>query len=217
VRPLNSLEILAYLKIAEHLTGDKKYARAYDDLVTKHHYLLNTLLIRRGSSGQWPRINHSDDEMLYMMYYALLRLERDPDRRRILLQSIARTWEETPDEQSIRPERSPLYNFIYGALTGKPCDAEDAIATLQDWPWDPIQWTVRNSQRHDVHLKPASRGRNRTELDRVLPASERRLSRWNGDPWAPDGGGDGRVEDDGAAWGLAYWIGVYHGYLPKAD
>jgi hypothetical protein len=215
LRPLNSLEILTYLRIAEHITGDPKYARAYDELVTKHHYLLNTLLIRRGAAGQWPRINHSDDEMLYLMYYALLRLEKDPDHRRILLQGMARTWEETPDEQSIRPERSPLYNFMYGALTGKPCDADEAIGTLQDWPWDPIQWTVRNSHRHDVRLKPASRGRNRVELDRVLPASERRLARWNSDPWAPDGGSDGRVEDDGAAWALAYWLGVYHGYLPK--
>ena len=54
-------------------------------------------------------VNHSDDEMLYMMYYGLLRLEKDADRRRILLQSISRTWEETADEQSIRPERSPRY------------------------------------------------------------------------------------------------------------
>jgi hypothetical protein len=216
LRPLNSLEMLAYLKIAQHLTGDQKYAKAYDDLVVKHHYLLNTLLNRRGRVGQWPRINHSDDEMLYLMYYALLRLEKDPAARRILLQSIARTWEETAGEQqSIRPEHSPLYNFMYGALTGKPCDVEEAIETLQDWPWDPIQWTVKNSHRHDVRLKPAARGRNRVELERVLPASERRLARWNSDPFVPDGGSNGRVEDDCAAWALAYWLGVYHGYLPK--
>jgi hypothetical protein len=216
LRPLNSLEILTYLKIAEHITADQKYTHAYEDLITKHHYLLNTLLIRRGGSGQWPQINHSDDEMLFLMYYGLLRLEKDPDRRRILLQTISRTWE-TPDEQSIRLERSPLYNFMYGALTGKPCSVDDGISTLRDWPWDPIQWTVRNSQRNDVRLKQAARERNRIEVDRVLPASERRLARWNSDPWTPDGGSDGRLEDDGAAWALAYWIGVYHGYLPRGE
>jgi hypothetical protein len=220
LRPLNSLEILSYLKVAEHITGDAKYARAADDLIQKHHYLLNSLMMRRGATGRWTGINHSDDELLYLAYYPLLRLERDPDRRRILLQSIARTWDVAPDEQSIRAEHSPLYNFMYGATTGRACDVEAAMTTLQDWPWDPTEWTVKNSHRHDVTMKPppdSIRARNRVELDRVLPASERRLARWNGNPFAPDGGSDGRVEDDCAAWALAYWLGVYHGYLPKAE
>jgi hypothetical protein len=156
--------------------------------------------------------------MLYLMYYTLLRLEKDPERRRILLQSISHTWEDTADEQSVRRERSPLYNFIYGATTGRCCDVGEAVQTLQDWPWDLTDWTVRNSHRHDVSVKAAPGARRaRTELDRVLPASERRLARWNSNPWAPDGGGEGREEDDGAAWALAYWIGVYHGYLTKEE
>jgi hypothetical protein len=217
LRPLNSLEILAYLKIAEHITGDAKYARAADELVQKHHYLLNALLMRRGRTGQWAGINHSDDELLYLAYYPLLRLERDPDRRRVLVQSIARTWEGGPDEQGIRPEHSPLYNFIYGAATGRPCDVEEATRTLEDWPWDQADWAIHNRHRHDVRVKPpAGVNRPRVELDRVLPASERRLARWNGNPWLADGGGNGRTEHDGAAWALAYWLGVYHGFLPNA-
>jgi hypothetical protein len=188
--------------------GDPRYARAGDELIQKHHYLLNTLLLRRGRSGQGVGINHSDDEMLYLMYYAVLPLERDPDRRRVLLQSISRTWEDSAEEQSVRRERSPLYNFIYGATTGRRCDAGEAIVTLQDWPWDLTDWTVRNSHRHDVRVKTTTGIRRvRTELDRVLPASERRQARWNGNPWVPDGGSDGRVEDDGAAWAVTYWLG----------
>jgi hypothetical protein len=218
-RPLNSLQILTFLKIAGHITGDPKYARAADDLILKHHYLLNTLLLRRGYWGQWPHINHSSDEMLYLVYYSYLLLEKDSDRRRVVLQSIARTWEESaPDEQCIRREHSPLYNYIYGATTGRRCDAGEARQTLQDWPWDLIEWKVQNSRRHDVTLKKAtSQVRNQVELDRVLPASERRLSRWNGNPFTPDGGGDGRSEDDGTAWALAYWIGVHHGYLAREE
>jgi hypothetical protein len=213
LRPLNSLEMLAYLKIAEHITGDARYARAGDELIRNHHYLLNALLVRRGSAGQWARINHSDDELLYLVYYPLLRLERDPDRRRVLLQSIARTWHGGPVEQGIRPEHSPLYNFIYGATTGRRCDVEEAVRTLEDWPWDQADWTLQNRHRHDVQVKSSASGRNRVQFDRVLPASERRLARWNGNPWQADGGGDGRTEHDGAAWALAYWLGVYHGFL----
>jgi hypothetical protein len=219
MRPLNSLEVLTYLRIAEHVTGDQKYRRAADDLIQKHHYLLNTLMYRHGERGQWQGIDHSDDEMLYVMYYAYLNLEKNPDRRRIVLQDISRTWEETvPDEQCVRREHSPLYNYIYGATTSRPCDAGEARQTLQDWPWDLIEWKVRNSHRHDVTMQRTTKpALNPEQSDRVLPASERQLSRWNGNPFEADGGGDGRSEDDGAAWTLAYWIGVYHGYLRKDE
>ncbi len=84
LRPLNSIEILAYLKVAAHITGDARYTRAFEELVEKHHYLLNSLMMRRSLRDQWPDINHSDDELLYLVYYPLLRLEKDPSRRRIL-------------------------------------------------------------------------------------------------------------------------------------
>jgi hypothetical protein len=214
-RPLNSLEILGYLKIAAHITGDQKYEQAYEELIQKHHYLLNILLHRRNEGGAWPNINHSDDEMAYMMYYALIRLETDPSRRRILLHSLAHTWEDSAHELTLKAERSPLYDFMYGALTGKPCSPDEAIQTLEDWSWDRISWTMRNSQRQDVTFKQAEGIDRHTELTRVLPVSERALARWNSNPWEPDGGGGGRVVDDGAAWLLGYWLGVYHGYISK--
>ncbi len=219
MRALNSLEVLTYLRVAEHVTGDPKYRRAADDLIRRHQYLLNTLLIRRGERGQWQGIDHSDDEMLFLMYYCYLTLEKDPDRRRVVLQSISRAWEETvPEEQGVRREHSPLYNYIFGATTGRPCDAGEARRTLEDWPWEQIEWRVHNSHRHDVTvLKAAGPAATQTQLDRVLPASERPLSRWNGNPFEADGGGDGRSEDDGAAWALAYWLGVHRGYLSPQD
>jgi hypothetical protein len=216
-RPLNSIEILAFLKVAEHITADQRYARTFDNLIQKHHYLLNSLLMRRDATGRWPDINHSDDELLYLVYYPLLRLEKDPSRRRILTQSIARTWEVgTPGEQSIRPEHSPFYNFIYGATTGRRCDVEEATQTLEDWPWDLVDWAVRGSHRTDVQILNAPGiHRHVAQLDRVLPISERSQGRWNSNPWVADGGGHGRHEHDGVAWSLGYWLGVYHQFLPR--
>jgi hypothetical protein len=218
LRPLNSLEILASLKVTEHMTGDPKYAEIADDLIEKHHYLLNSLMMRRGTTGQWPDINHSDDELLYLAYYPLLVLEKDPARRRILVQSIARTWEDSSSEQTIRQERSPFYNFAYGATTGRRCDPGAAAETLQDWPWELFDWRVQNSHRDDVVVKNAPGIHRHTEqLDRVLPASERSQGRWNSSPWLPDEGGEGRNEHDGVAWALGYWMGVYHGYLDAKE
>jgi hypothetical protein len=214
LRPLNSLEILSYLKVAERITGDRKYAAAADRLIQDHHYLLNALLMRRGERANWPDINHSDDELLYLAYYPLMILEKDPGRRRILVQSITRTWEGVAGEQPIRLERSPFYNFIYGATTGARCDVDEARATLQDWPWDLVAWSTRNSHRHDVSVRTApGRHRHTTQLDRVLSPAERTQARWNANPWNGDWGGDGRREDDGVAWLVSYWLGVYHGFL----
>lgn len=48
------------------------------------------------------------------------------------------------------------------------------------------------------------------EGDRVLPAFERRIMRWNGNPYRLDGGSDGREESDGAAFLLPYWMARFH-------
>ncbi len=213
-RQMNSLELLAYMKVTAHVTGDPKYERLYEQLIHEHHYLLNTLEYRRGFFGEWQNINHSDDEMYFMGFYDLLTLEKDPDRRRVLLQSFCRGWEGDGIAQPLKPERSPVYNYLFGGLSGRPCAPDEAEQTLRDWPWDRVNWTMKNSHRADVSFKEGRGLKAVSELTQVLPISERALHRWNGNPWSPDGGADGRSYDDGGAWLLGYWAGVYFGYLP---
>lgn len=208
-RGLNALSILSYLKVAEHITGHRRYAEKYRELIDKHHYLLNA--VRQKVAEPWDGVNHSDDQMAFMMYYAYMRLERDPDTRRVLLQSIERSW------NIERPEASPFFNFVYGASTGRPCDVEAAVSELREWPWELVEWSARGSHRHDVQPRTRhSEGRARSELTRALPASERRLMRWNGNPYQADGGTpEGRSEEDGSAWLLPYWMGRYHGFIAE--
>jgi hypothetical protein len=206
-RGLNSLSILSYLKIAHNVSGQDRFARKYRELIEKHHYLLNT--VNQKNAEPWYAVNHSDDEMAFMMYYAILKLEKDPATRLVLLQSLERSW------KIERPEESPLFNFVYGASTGRPCDLEASVGTLEDWPWELVEWQVRGSHRHDITMRTWSgEGNSRSQTTRVLPASERRLMRWNGNPYQCDGGTpDGRTEEDGSAWLLPYWMGRYHGFI----
>jgi hypothetical protein len=212
-RGLNSTELLCYLKVAHHLCGDRKYADAYDGLIKNHHYLINTLNYRR--MAPWYAVNHSDDELAYCVYYPLLMLEKDPQRRSILARTVTSTWSGGPVTAGLREEKSPFYSFIYGALTGEPCRMEDAVETLQDWPWELITWEIRGTHRHDVTVRTAPGFRNREAVDRVLSAGERRIMRWNGNPWEPDGGGNGGSEEDASAWLLPYWMGRYHGLIAE--
>ncbi len=200
-RGLNSAELLCYLAVANYICGDARFRAAYDDLINNHHYLLNIPNYRRGAT--WDTINHSDDELAFVVYYPLLEIEKDPARRAFVLRTMAANW------QDIRQERSPFYNFIYGAATGAPCEADLAAQTLQEWPWELVNWQVKNSHRHDITLRRA-KGVARTETDRVLPVGERYLMRWASNPWQPDGGGNGSGEEDAGAWLLGYWLGRYH-------
>lgn len=201
-RGLNSLSILAHLKVAYHITGDAKYQQAYEELIRRHHYLLNAV-----TQKMLPpySINHSDDQLAFLCYYPFLLYETNPDYRRLLLMSLERSW------QIERPERSPLFNFIYGALTGKPCDVEAAVQTLQEWPLDLRNWECRNSHRFDITLD-ASKGRfGEWQSTQIVPYSERVVMRWNGNPYRLDGGDpQGRREDDASAFLLPYWMGRYH-------
>jgi len=204
---LRSIELLAFLKTAHHITGRQKYFDAYLDR------------IRRGYAGhmnqyrRWPgggEINFSDDELAYLSYDPLLRYEKDPKLRKIYLDGLRFTWTQ------IRPDRNPLWNYISvasgaGRMTREVRD--ESRRTLERIPMDLIEWGVRNSHRRDVQLQKDKDRFVREQLTYVLAPDERPVSKWNGNPYRPDGGGNGTSEDDGSFFLLPYWMGRYHGWV----
>ena len=199
---LRALHILAHLRTAHHITGNARYQQAYDELISKHRYHLLT----RNQKINYPgRINHSDDELAFLSYYPLLIYEKDAKLRQVYLESLERSW------QVERPERSPLWNFIYAACSGaKEFDRDDSIRTLREIPMDLIEWTVTNSHRLDVPMDALADRFKRPQALIVLPYDELPMTKWNGNPYRIDGGNGGRSEDDGAYFLLPYWMGRYH-------
>jgi hypothetical protein len=203
---LRALHILAHLRVAIHLTANSQYRAkfqaAYDDLIKNHKYHLLT----RNQKVMVPgHINHSDDELAFLSYYPLLNYETDPKLREVYQQSLERSW------QIERPERNPLWNFIYAVGCGaKEFDLANSIRTLQEIPMDQIDWTVKNSHRQDVPHDPFNDRHKRPQALIVLPYDELPMSKWNGNPYNLDGGNGGRSEDDGAYFLLPYWMGRYH-------
>jgi len=205
-RALRSLELLAFLKTAHHVTGDEKYARAYADRISRGY----ASFIRE--YRRWPdggEVNFSDDELAYLSIDPLLRYERDPKLRREYLDSVRFVWGE------IRPDMNPLWNFISAASDAGRLDRrtrEDSLRTLGRIPWLPFEWDVRNSQRTDVQLRPQADRFGRRELVQTLPPDERPQHKWNGNPYVPDGGHGGSLEC-GTYYLLPYWMGRYHGWI----
>jgi hypothetical protein len=224
-RPLNSFSILAYLKTAEHITGNAKYGAAYRLLIEKHGYAVNSMMNKHhaGPGGG----NQSDDEMAFMMLHNLLRYETDPKLRMMYGVALRRRWE------TESPELNPLFNYIAAAvlkglqytdshrthdLELRGAWLEESADTLRRFPLDRVNWRLTNAHRKDIRpLADAagSRGPRRgARLDgRVLPIDERYVNHWNHDPWQLDQGGDGRELASGASFLLPYYMGLYHGFL----
>jgi hypothetical protein len=223
-RGLNSLAILSYLRVAEHATGDKKYADAFNRLVSENGYL-NSLATPKPQTGPSTG-NHSDDEMAFMDYYNLLKYERDPTARRAAARSLYGYW--TFLEQ---PERNPLFNYIFAASFSDPgfgrssqqgvpntC-LSDALDQLERFPLDRFNWAHTNSHRLDiVPIAPGRFGRRAgprgyLHSGQTLPVDERYFDHWNHDPWSLNTGGNGTELGDGTVFLLPYYMGLYHGFI----
>lgn len=231
-RGLNSLSILSYLAVAEHITGDAKYGRAARELIEQHGYGANVMhpKMQLGvGSG-----NQSDDEMAFMCFYNLLRYSKEKDWIERWRFAFYAYW------ALEQPELNPFFNFAYAAygrgqtfadaFGPTPVDPwagwfEDSMATLLGFPLDRANWAHHNSHRLD--LMPLSRqqvvdftANDRTRRasrvnGKVLPVEERHFNHWNTDPWRLDYGGDGRELASGTVFLLPYYMGLYHGFIEK--
>jgi hypothetical protein len=227
-RGTNSLSILAYLQVAAHITGEPRFAAAARGLIERHAYAAN-VLIPKSDTGPGSG-NQSDDEMIFMNYYNLIRYETDPVVKEAFALALYRQW------QWEQQELNPFFDFIYAAsCSGQTAhDAfgaqdlsfknnswlEESVDTLERFPLDRLDWRLINSHRLDIFRLP-----DYIDLDRdvaaagyrvngkVLPIDERWAERWNHDPWELDEGGNGTTLADGAAFLLPYYMGLYHQYI----
>ncbi|MBX3419934.1 MAG: hypothetical protein KF752_00115 [Pirellulaceae bacterium] len=229
-RGLNSLSMLAYLTVAQHVTGDKKYGQALEELCKKHSYDANAMnaKVQYGiGSG-----NQSDDEMAFMSFYSLIKYTPNPQLRQTMLLSMYTYW------RLMQPERNPFFNFAYaahglgqsfqgthGRLDLNPWGGwlEDSMQTLTGFSLDRLNWSHRNSHRLDLvdlpiqsRVEPGERprrGRGYLVDGKVLPVENRHFNHWNTDPWRLDYSGDGRQLASGTVFLLPYYMGRYHGFI----
>ena len=205
--PINSFEILSYLKATYAITGDKKYQREYKKLIDKHGYAENA---RRPKSYGRSERTHIDDDLMTMAAPALLKYEDDPELLAIYREGY--TWA----YRTVANEMDPFFNFTFGMLTGGDCRLDDNLFFLRDQPLDLRQWRIDNSLRDDVEVV-RSPMLDPLQLDRMLPPSERGVMRWDKNPWTVVSGDfndpEGRLESSGVFWLLPYWMGRYAGYI----
>jgi len=205
-RRLNSAEIISFLQTAYHFTGKDIYKKKAFELMEQHGYL-NNIMIPITKIGRVPGIdlttewNHSDDELAFLSYWGLYKYAFTDDLREKYRHAIKEHWEIE------RPEKNPLWNFIYAMTGAKEFDLTEAMWSLKEFPLDMIGWSVRNSHRKDLEfIEPNFR--NQTTR-KVLPPDERPMSKYNGNAFRLDGGNNGSSEYSGDIFLLPYWLGRY--------
>lgn len=205
---LNALQILSFLKVTHYITGDERYEEHFRKLIVEHHYLSNILLTKKCFPDE---NNHSDDQLGFVAWYPILQLEKDPRVRRALAAGVSRHY------AVVRPEKPSFYTFVYATVDPAGADIPGAVENLREIPTDRRLYRATNSHRKDIAFSSLPNRFEQPVLTRVLPADERCFAKWNADPYEPDGGDDGRTEDDGAAYLLPYWMARYHGFIEEAE
>jgi len=202
-QPINSLEILSYLKAAWHMTGDARYQRHYRRLIDEHHFAENA---RRAKTMVRGWRTHISDELLALTFPALLMYETDPRLRSIYMESLG-AWYAT-----VRADGSPYFNFTVSWLTGRDVDRQTSLVFLRAMPLDLVRWQVDNRRREDLRMTRLPE-LGPLQTDRLVPPSERGVIRWDKNPWLAVQGDGGRTESAGVFWLLPYWMGRYCGFI----
>jgi hypothetical protein len=201
-RGLNSLEMLSFLKLTHHITGEQKYQDEYMKLINQENYLEN---IERMNHQNEAWVTYIDAFLSTFVYPALLKYEEDPKLKSIY-QTHMNKWFERH-----RQEKCPFFNYFYCYASGKNVETENTVELLVDAPLDLIDWRIDHTKREDIDIvrKPVLENLQTSEL---VTADIRATIRWDKNPWLALQG-NAHMEREPVYWLLPYWLGRYVGAI----
>jgi hypothetical protein len=221
-RGIQAVELLSFLNVALHVTGDQKFADTAKMLRDKYAYHINAI----DGRAVFPPENVVpwDNNLAFLSYYGLLKYETDPELLRTYRASLDRNW------LFVSRQNDPFFNFVFTAVfpypeqpvgDGRQVDYEavlkKGVRTLQGTPQLLLGWEMKNSDRLDVVQDPTPRQREGygfSVFNEALPIEERCHIRINSDHFDLDHSqGGGTVEYEGSFYLLPYYLGLYHGFL----
>ncbi len=196
---VNSLEMLNFLKISYHMSGNERYLKKYNELISDHHFLINAAFHKKADGHSC----HIDDNLAMLNTLSYLRLEKDPAIRQYLLMGLAAHY----DYEKI--EGNPYYAFIYKAFTGAPCDVDNCIKALKDYPYELQNYKMINSNRRNIEMdnEPLEWG-EQPHIKYPFAWDERPATRLGLRPFNIDGGRPDRI-DSGMSYIFIYWLGRF--------
>lgn len=202
---LNAAELLSFLKVTAHITGEERFAKEYRKVAFDLGYadLCCTYLERKEET-----INYSDEELCYLTYLPLVLLETDEELRSKYRAGMSQWW------QNISREANPLWTYIYKlAAPDAECDLDGCLWTLRRIPLDLRHLNPAMSDRHDLVISPELGRFDEKQIENLLAPDERRVSKWNANIFDLTDSGSALSEEPGTIFTLPYWLGRYYGFI----
>jgi streptogramin lyase len=198
----NSMEMLAFLKLAHYMTNHDKYQKEYLRLINQEHYLENMANVLHQNPAWFI---YFDVMLQAYVYPILIKCEKDP-KRLAFYQKHMDDWFEKR-----KGDHNPLINFIYCYSRNKKVELQNSVDFLVDTPLDLIDWPIDHTQREDVKIvrEPVLEDE---QVNVLQPPSLRMTVRWDKNPWTAKGGDPFR-EREPVFWQLPYWMGRYLGMI----
>ncbi len=209
IEPLNALLLLQLLKVAEHVTGEDRFTAAYRKYAIDERYSEYALQARRTAG----RINFSDDVLLFLGYYPLLKYESDPVLRERYIESLRRSWNGSERCPGAKAQGNPFYAFVASEFLGDRSGLAAGIDTLRWFPLD-MKWNRPTIEAYEAEFgfKFDSTPQSPTpESGQAIPVDrrEKSWSAWVMDPYRSAGTrlDDQAIEYNGHDYLLGYWLG----------
>lgn len=200
---VNSLEMLNFLKVSYHMSGNERYIEKYNKLISDHHFLINASFHKRADGHSC----HIDDNLAMLNTISLLRLEENEAVRQYILMGLASHYEYE------KIEGNPYYAFVYKGFTGAPCDVDGCIRALKDYPYDIKNCTMINSNRRSIEMdEEPLLWYEEPHIKVPFAWDERPFAKLGINPFRVDGGSSER-SDSGMSFIFIYWLGRFLGII----
>lgn len=204
---INSLELLAFLDVAYHVSGEQKYRDEFMHLAIDEHYLINAAQHKKDDG----HVCHIDDNLGFLTTATILHIEKDPAIRKYLLMGLRHHWEYE------RPEHTIFYNLVCSAYSDEPCDLDNAIKELRNYPLDFIRTPIINSKRRGlVYDTEQEKWGGKPQLKEALEIDER-IIHYNDSNMFRIDEGNPSVASCPSTYLVPYWFARYHGLIEEAE
>lgn len=217
---LNSAQLLMYLKVVMHITGEKgRWQEEYDKLVREEGYADRTMLhemrfaLSSKAEGVEPTegLMYGDHMLATAAYWILIILEDDPVLKAKYREGY-KGWNGT-----FRREHDPAYDFPF--LLACPDETVDT-EKLEDWfrrfGMTRLCSSVSLEERKDVPERTRLGGDKETSW--LLTPDEMYISKYDRNPYQYVGtqNRDGLREVESCyVYTFAYWLGRYYGFITE--
>lgn len=202
---INSLEMLTFLDVAYHVSGDEKYRKEFLRLAIDEHYILNAAQHKKADG----HVCHIDDNLGFLCTATILRIEKDPAIRKYLLMGMKHHWEYE------RPERGAFFNLVCSAFTDELYDLDESVKYLRDFPLDFVNRPLINSGRKGlVYDTEQERWGGSPQLKEALDI-DARIIHYNDSNMFRVDEGNGKSAASPSIYLLPYWFGRYYGLIEE--